>query len=89
MYIQIKIHVHTDKYTCTYRYMYIQINIHVHTRVERFARFRVISREALARGDIARDPARSRQISWLRVRLREMMEWRDVAGLCAISRAYN
>ena len=88
-YMYIQIHVHTDKDTCTYRYMYIQINIHVHTRVERFARFRVISREALARGDIARDPARSRQISWLRVRLREMMEWRDVAGLCAISRAYN
>ena len=54
------------------------------TRVERFARFRVISREALARGNIAHDPARSRQIPWLRVRLREMMEWRE-----AISSAYN
>ena len=50
---------------------------------------RVISREALAHGDIARDPAHSRQIPWLRVRLREMMEWREAAGLRAISRAYN
>ena len=50
---------------------------------------RVISDEALARGDIARDPARSRQIPWLRVRLREMMEWHKATGLHAISRAYN
>ena len=49
----------------------------------------MISHEALARGDIARDPARSRQIPWLRVRLREMMEWRQAVGLRTISRAYN
>ena len=30
---------------------------------------RAISRGVLARGDIARDPARSRQIPWFRVRL--------------------
>ena len=40
---------------------------------------RAISREALVRGDIARDPTRLRQIPWLRVRLCEMMEWRDLA----------
>ena len=50
---------------------------------------RVISREALARGDIARDPTFSRQIPCLHVRLREMMEWREAAGLRAILCAYN
>ena len=48
-----------------------------------------ISLEALARYDIVRDPTRSRKIPWLRVRLREMMEWREATGLRAISRAYN
>ena len=32
---------------------------------------RAISRGVLARGDIARDPAPSRQIPWFRVRLRD------------------
>ena len=50
---------------------------------------RAISRGDLARGDIARDPVRSRQIPWFRVRLREMMERREATGLRAISRAYN
>ena len=45
--------------------------------------------EALARGHIARDPPRSHQIPWLRVRLREMMKWREATGLRVISHAYN
>ena len=40
---------------------------------------RAISRGVLARGDIARDPARSRQIPWLRVRLRKGAKRRDYA----------
>ena len=50
---------------------------------------RANSRGDLARGDIARDPVRSRQIPWFRVRLREMIERREASGLRAISRAYN
>ena len=38
------------------------------------ARDFAISREALARGDIARDPARSRQIPWNRVLSRDRRE---------------
>ena len=63
--IQIKIHVYTDTYTCAYP----------------GGKVSTISREALARGDIARDPTRSRQIPWLCMRLREMMEWHEAAGL--------
>ena len=40
---------------------------------------RAISRGVLARGDIARDPARSRQIPWFRVRLRKGAKRRDYA----------
>ena len=40
---------------------------------------RAISRRVLARGDIAHDTARSRQIPWFRVRLREMAKRRDYA----------
>ena len=40
---------------------------------------RAISRRDLARGAIARDPARSRQIPWFRVRLRETIERGDYA----------
>ena len=40
---------------------------------------RAISRGDLARGDIACDPARSRQIPWFRVRLRESAKRRDYA----------
>ena len=50
---------------------------------------RAISRGDLARGDIARDPVRSRQIPWFRVRLREIIERREATGLRAISHAYN
>ena len=55
--------IHTISTLCTYMYP--------------GGKVRAISRGVLARGDIARDPARSRQIPWFRVRLR------------AISRAYN
>ena len=50
---------------------------------------RAISRGNLARGDIARDPVRSRQIPWFRVRLREMMERREATGLRVISHPYT
>ena len=40
---------------------------------------RAISRRVLARGDIARDPARLRQIPWFRVRLRKGAKRRDYA----------
>ena len=40
---------------------------------------RAISRGDLACGDIACDPARSRQIPWFRVRLRESAKRRDYA----------
>ena len=50
---------------------------------------RAISRGDLARGDIARDSVRSRQIPWFHVHLREMMERREATGLRAMSRAYN
>ena len=40
---------------------------------------RAISRGDLARGDIACDPAHSRQIPWFRVRLRESAKRRDYA----------
>ena len=63
--------------------------MYVHVCMYPVGKVRAISREALASGDIACDPTSSRQIPWLRVRLREMMEWREAMGLCAISRAYN
>ena len=63
----------------SYMYMYMYMYMYPGGKV------RVISLEALARGDIAR----SRQIPWLHVCLREMMKWREAAGLCTISRAYN
>ena len=40
---------------------------------------RAISRGDLARGDITCDPARSRQIPWFRVCLRESAKRRDYA----------
>ena len=42
---------------------------------------RAISREALARSDIARDPARSRQIPWNRVLSRDRREWARDGGI--------
>ena len=52
-------------------------NTHVH--VYPGGKVRAISRGVLARGDIARDPARSRQIPWFRVRLRKGAKRRDYA----------
>ena len=58
-------------------YMYMHV---IHTdRTYPGGKVRAISRGVLARGDIARDPARSRQIPWFRVRLRKGAKRRDYA----------
>ena len=51
----------------------------VETNIDPGGKVRAISRGVLARGDIARDPARSRQIPWFRVRLRKGVKRRDYA----------
>ena len=52
--------------TCRCTCMYVGVHGYPGGKV------RAISHEALAHGDIARDPTRSHQIPWLRVRLLEM-----------------
>ena len=71
----------------------IRVHVHVRTGMEEEmdvisasfviqipgGKVRAISRGVLSRGDIARDPARSRQIPWFRVRLRKGAKRRDYA----------
>ena len=71
--IEINIHTCTCTCTCTCIDGALQLSDYPGGKV------RAISRGVLARGDIARDPARSRQIPWFRVRLRKGAKRRDYA----------